>query len=110
MEAETAIMAGHCAKDWPWQQVRTANWKGDRSRSMTVKRKSLKVKPPGKGSDDPMGQTARMEEHQNVDRPQQMTLLCQTVQNVGKQMQDVQNLGKQMQDGFALKSQKTGRL
>ena len=35
---------------------------------------------------------------------QQMTLLCQTVQNLGKHMQDVQNLGKQMQDGFAAES------
>ena len=30
-----------------------------------------------------------------------MTLLCTTVQNLGKQMQDVQNLGKLMQDRFA---------
>ena len=33
-----------------------------------------------------------------------MTLLCQTVQSLGKQMHDVQNLGKQMQDGFAAES------
>ena len=30
-----------------------------------------------------------------------MTLLCQTVQSLGRQMQDVQNLGRHMQDGFA---------
>ena len=33
-----------------------------------------------------------------------MTLLCQTVQNLGRQMQEVQNVGKQMQDGFATES------
>ena len=33
-----------------------------------------------------------------------MTILCATVQSLGKQMQDVQNLGKQMQDGFAVES------
>ena len=30
-----------------------------------------------------------------------MTILCQTVQNLGKQMQEVQNLVKQMQDGLS---------
>ena len=34
----------------------------------------------------------------------QMTLLCQTVQSLGRQMQEVQNLGEQMQDGFATES------
>ena len=39
--------------------------------------------------------------HQNNDLLQQMTMVCATVQNLGKQMQDVQNLGKQMHDGLA---------
>ena len=34
--------------------------------------------------------------HQNVDLLQQTTMLCQTVQHLGKQMQDVQNLGCRM--------------
>ena len=35
-----------------------------------------------------------------------MTLLCQTVQSLGKQMQDVQNLDRQMQDGFAAENRR----
>ena len=33
-------------------------------------------KGPGGVSDDPMGQTARAEQHQNIDLLQQMTILC----------------------------------
>ena len=35
-----------------------------------------------------MGQTVRSEQYQNVDLLQQMTLLCQTVQNLGEQVQE----------------------
>ena len=35
-----------------------------------------------------------------------MTLLCQMVQSLGKEMQDVQNLGGQMQDGYAAESRR----
>ena len=57
-------------------------------------------KTPGCASDDPMGQTdrrqltlsvphgSRTEQHQNNDLLQQITILCATVQNLGKQMQD----------------------
>ena len=49
----------------------------------------------------PLGRATRAEQHQNHDLLQQMTLLCATVQSLGRQVQDVQSLGKQMQEGFA---------
>ena len=48
----------------------------------------LESSSPGNGSDDPMGQTARTEQYQNNDLLQQMTILCQTVQNLETQMQE----------------------
>ena len=52
---------------------------------------------------DLMRQT-ELDQIHNADLLKQMTLSCQTVQNLGRQMQEVQNLGKQMQDGSATES------
>ena len=46
-------------------------------------------------------QGSRTAQYQNNYLLQQMTILCATVQSLGKQMHDLQNLGKQMQGGFA---------
>ena len=44
-------------------------------------------KTSGSGAEE-TGQAARQEQNQNADLLQQMTLLCQTLQNFGKQMQE----------------------
>ena len=87
VEAETAKMAGHCVKRLAVAASEDRVGKGDRSRSMTEKT-VFEGKTPGNGSDDPMDQTVRSEQHQNVDLLQQMKLLCQKVQNLGKQIQE----------------------
>ena len=51
-----------------------------------------------------MGQTPRTEQHQNTDLLHQMTILCQTVQSLGKQMQAAERTRRQ-QD-FDTESQK----
>ena len=84
MEAETARLAGHSVKkEWPWQPVKTEGRKVQRSLSMTSRTRLSRGL-----SEEPMGQTPRTEQHQNTDLLQQITILCQTVQNLGKQMQE----------------------
>ena len=61
--------------------------KDARSRSTTAKNTTCEGKTSGSGSEE-TGQAARQEQNQNADLVQQMTLLCQTVQNLGKQMQE----------------------
>ena len=88
MEAETAKMAGHTVKR---MAVATSEDGGPEGRPIQVDDCENTVfggKTPGDVSDDPMGRTARTEQHQNIDLLQQMTILCQTVQNLGKQMQE----------------------
>ena len=53
---------------------------------------------------DETDRTARQDQTHKADLLKQMTLLCQTIHSLDRQMQEVQNLGKQMQDGFATES------
>ena len=68
--------------------------------------------------DEPMGQTPRAEQYQNTDLLQQMTISCQTMQNLCKQMQEgfagrddynkmEQTMTAKMEQGF--RSEKTAR-
>ena len=88
MEAETAGMAGHNVKR---MAVATSEDGGPERWTILVddhENTVFKGKAHVGSSDDPMGQAARTELHQNNDQLQQMTILCHTVQNLGKQMQE----------------------
>ena len=79
-----------------------AGWKGVLPESIT-EHTVFEGKTPGNGSDE-IDRTTRMDQIHNADLLKQMALLCQTVQSLGKQMQEVHNMGKQMQDGFSAES------
>ena len=100
MEVKTARMAGHNVKR---MSVATSEDGGPKT---TMRTPSLKVKLMEGSSEDPMGQTARTEQHQNIDLLQQMTTLCQTVQNLGKQMPEGFAAETKRQEDFETESQK----
>ena len=82
MEAETAKKAGHTVKR---MAVATREDGGPEGRPIQVddcENTVFEGKASGGASDDPIGQTARTEQHQNMNLLQQMTILCQTVQNL----------------------------
>ena len=84
-------------RDWLSRLVKMVGRKDERSGSTITKTPSLNERHKPK---------TRLYQNHSVDLLLQMTLLCQTVQSLGKQMQDVQNLGRQMQDGFAAESRR----
>ena len=94
--------------------MRTVDRRVARNRSMT-ENTVFEGRTPGCASDEPMARTdprqltwseaqgSRTAQYQNNYLLQQMTIMCATVQSLGKQMHDLQNLGKQMQGGLQLK-------
>ena len=104
MEVDSSTkVAGHCAKRLA---VAACEDGGPERRAIRIddyENTIFERKTSGNGSDE-TSQTARLDQNHSVDLSQQMTLLCQTVKSLGKQMHDVQNLGKPMQDGFAAES------
>ena len=81
-------MAGHCAKRLAVAAGEDGAPEGRPIQVDDCENIVLQSSSPGNGSDDPMGQTARTEQYQNNDLLQQMTILCQTVQNLETQMQE----------------------
>ena len=88
MEVETAGMAGHNVKR---MAAATSEDGGPKGRTILVddsENTVFEVRARGSLLDEPVGQTPRTEQYQNTDLLQSMTILCQTVQNLGKQMQE----------------------
>ena len=101
MEIDSSTKAaGHCTKRQAVAACEDGGPEGCAIRFDDCEHTVFKGKTSGNGSDE-TDRTTRQDQIHNADLSQQMTLLCQTVQSLGTQMQEVQNLGKQMQDGFA---------
>ena len=98
METDSSTKAaGHCTKRQAVAACEDGGPEGRAIRFGDCEHSVFEGKTSGNGSDE-TDRTAR------ADLLKQMTLLCQTVQSLRRQMQEVQNLGKQMQDGFATES------
>ena len=80
-------MAGHCANKLA---VAACEDGGREGRPITIddcENTTFEGKTSGSGAEE-KGQAAGQEQNQNADLLQQMTLLYQTMQNLGKQMQE----------------------
>ena len=88
MEVETVKMAGLTVKRMAVATSEDGRPEGRPIQVDDCENTVSESKAPGGASDDPIGQTARSEQHQNIYLLQQMTILCQTVQNLGKQVQE----------------------
>ena len=87
MEVDTAKVAGHCAKRLVVAACEDGGPEGRPIRIDERENTTFEGKTSGSGSEE-TGQAARQEQNQNADLLQQMTLLCQTIQNLSKQMQE----------------------
>ena len=104
MEIDSSTKAAdHCTKRQAVAACEDGGLEGRAIRFDDCEHTVFEGKTSGNGSDE-TDLTARQDQIHNGDLLKQMTLLCQTVQSLGWQMQEVQNLGKQMQDGFATES------
>ena len=106
MEIDSSTqVAGHCVRRLAVADCEDGGPEGRAIRIDDYENTIFEGKTTWNGSDE-TGQITRPNPNHIVDLLQEMTLLCQTVQCLGKQMQDLQNLGRQMQDGFAAESRK----
>ena len=83
MEVEPPKVAGHCAKRLKAAACEDGGPERRPIRIDDCENTTFEGKTSGSGSEE-TGQVARQEQNQNADLLQQMTLLCQTVQDLGK--------------------------
>ena len=87
MEVDTAKVAGHCDKRVAVAACEDGRPEGRPIRIDDCENTTFESKNPGSGSEE-TGQAVRQEQNPNAELLQQMTLLCQTVQNLGEHMQE----------------------
>ena len=104
MEMDSSTKAaGHCTKRQAVAACEDGGLEGRETRFDDCEHTVFEGKTSGKGSDE-TDRTARQDKIHIAVLLKQMTLLCQTVHSLARQMQEVQKMGEQLQDGFATDS------